>query len=364
MHTSEPVKGRPVLIGAFPPPVHGMAVVNAAIRDALIARSSAPIWLDIAGRSLKRGVLSQIRRLPRVIRSLCRFALIRGGKGAVYMSVSGGAGQIYEVLFLAVCRLKGATPYLHHHSYAYLDKPKWLTKLLMLLAGRRACHIVLSRGMERSLRANYAPGRVMVLSNAAIFPKEAAPHPVRREAVKRLGFMSNISREKGVFAFLELMERIQATGMPISGLLAGPFQDEETERAVRERMDVLTSTEYVGPVYGPSKEAFLQKIDVLVFPTQYQNEAEPLTIHEAMSRGIPVIAYARGAIEEIVSEGAGLSVPASDEFVGPAIGQLSAWLASSNSFQSASDAAAASFAQLSAQAETARERLLMELHPD
>ena len=37
-------------------------------------------------------------------------------------------------------------------------------------------------------------------------------------------------------------------------------------------------------------------IDLLIFPTRYTNETEGIINHEAMSRGVPVIAYGRGAI--------------------------------------------------------------------
>jgi len=50
-------------------------------------------------------------------------------------------------------------------------------------------------------------------------------------------------------------------------------------------------------------------VDVLLFPTDYANEAEPLVIHEAIRSGAHVIACERGAIPDILSNGAGLVVP-------------------------------------------------------
>ena len=99
---------RVVLVGAFPPPLHGMAAVNAAACERLRAVGSEPLVIDIAASSLDRSLLGRIDRLPRVISGLCRLALVRGFRGMVlYMSVSGGLGQLYELIFLLLGRIRG-----------------------------------------------------------------------------------------------------------------------------------------------------------------------------------------------------------------------------------------------------------------
>ena len=77
---------------------------------------------------------------------------------------------------------------------------------------------------------------------------------------------------------------------------------------VRERLKHVRVIDYVGPRYGRDKDAFYDSIDVLVFPTQ--NEAEPLVVHEAIERGVPVIAYGSGAIPEIINSDCGRVVRA------------------------------------------------------
>jgi glycosyltransferase involved in cell wall biosynthesis len=126
--------------------------------------------------------------------------------------------------------------------------------------------------------------------------------------------------------------------------LAGPFQDTDTEQAVRERLRTLPQVEYVGPQYGAAKDAFYEGIDVLIFPTRYENETEGIVNHEAMSRGIPVIAYGRGCIPEIVGADCGLVIDPAEPFVPAALTKLENWLADPAAFQAASQTAAARFA--------------------
>lgn len=61
----------------------------------------------------------------------------------------------------------------------------------------------------------------------------------------------------------------------------------------------------MGPVYGADKDRFYQQLDIFLFPTNYANEAEPLVVYEAMRRGVYVIACDRGAISEMLGNGAG-----------------------------------------------------------
>lgn len=347
------------MVGAFPPPVHGMAAVNAGVRDAVRQAGVTATVINLAAPSLDRSIMARLGRLPRVLRGLGRLARQSAlGGETLYMSVSGGLGQIYELAFLLLARLRGMRVFLHHHSFAYLDRPGMLTRALVRAAGEDAVHIVLSAGMAERLQRTYRAGRVMPVSNAVFF----IVGDTLTAAQKRLatiGFLSNISADKGVFEFLDLVAAAGNAGLPLRARLAGPFQDADTEQAVRERLRSLPQVEYVGPQYGAAKDAFYAGIDALVFPTRYVNEAEPVTIHEAMSRGIPVIAYGRGCIPEIIGAECGLVIDPAEPFVPAALAKLESWLADPEAFEAASRAAAARFARTYDENE-ARWRALLE----
>lgn len=356
-----------VMVGAFPPPVHGMAAVNAAMRDALRQAGVTATVIDIAAPSLDRSIADRLGRLPRVLRGLRRLAgqnAFRGG--TLYMSVSGGLGQVYELAFLLLARLRGMRVFLHHHSFAYLDEPTWVARALVTAAGSRAVHVTQSHGMAQRLHALYGAGHVVPISNAVLNPRQ--PGTARcRMAVRKLGFLSNLSAEKGVFEFLDLMAAAAAASLPITGVLAGACQDQSTRDRVEQRLRSLRNLSYVGAVYGADKEQFLDAIDVLVFPTRYRNETEGIVNHEAMSRGIPVIAYGRGCIPEIVGADCGLVIDPAEPFVPAALAKLESWLADPAAFQAASQAAAARFARTYDENETRWRALLEDIvgaHPD
>lgn len=350
-----------LMVGAFPPPVRGMPVVNASVRAQLRRMGVCPLVVNLSARGLERSMSARLARLPAVLSGLWRVASVHGRRvGMVYMSVSGGVGQVYEILFLLLARLYGMRPFLHHHSFAYLNERSWLTGWLVRVAGQKAVHITQSQGMAERLRNRYGAQVVVAISNAVFLVEEEGTVTVRSK-LRTAGFFSNISSEKGVFEFLDLFAAARDKGLGIQGRLAGPFQDIGTERRVMERLAMLPNVEYVGPKSGADKDEFFAGIDVLIFPSRYENETEGIVNHEAMSRGIPVIAYGRGCIPEILGSDCGKVIAPESAFVGEAIMQLETWLRDPNAFHAASQAAVQRFSQTYAQNEGRWKELLNEL---
>lgn len=337
-----------VMIGAFPPPVHGMANVNKAMHQLLSREHGKVIVIDISASSLNRSLLVRLERVYKVLAGI--LALLWHGKRrhtTVYMSVSGGGGQLYEALCILSSKIFRAKLWLHHHSFAYLgETPSALTTLLTRLAGPRANHICLSAAMAERLRALYpAVGSTFTLSNVVLLEGKGESCSPRQQLLT-IGYLSNIAREKGVFHFLDFCESLDRQGLSVKAAIAGPFQDTQTEESVRARLAALPNVEYLGPVYGDAKQQFFTKIDVLAFPTVYANEAEPLTIHEALSNAVPVITFDRGAIGEVITEACGLVIPKDADFAGAAVACVQRWLEAPDEFNAASCHALLRFEEL------------------
>jgi glycosyltransferase involved in cell wall biosynthesis len=348
------------MVGPFPPPVHGMAAVNGAVRRQLERMGTSLVGIDIAAPSLDRSPTARLARFPKALRGILRIGIQARRGETLYMSISGGFGQLYELLFLLLARLNGMRIFLHHHSYAYLDQPKALTRMLVYVAGSGTTHITLSDGMAARLQRTYQKAkRVVAISNAVLLFEEVGSSVGSHQGLAKIGFLGNIASEKGVFEFLAVAAKMEAIGIPVQAILAGPFQDPEIERLVRKRMACLRSVVYVGPKYGPNKAAFFCEIDVLLCPTR--NDAEPLTIHEAMMHGVPVIAYGRGAIGEIVSSVCGLVIDPAQDFVNRAVAQLQVWRESPQALQQASKAARERFLAIYAENKERWELMRAEL---
>lgn len=312
------------MIGAFPPPVHGMSVINRAMHDLLRSSERTVEVINLSAGTLDRGFRYHMTRGCRAAWGVVRCLISRDRGSSVYISLSGGWGQLYEFPLLLLSRALHRGVTIHHHSYAYLSRRRPLTALLFRAAPRDTLHVVLSNGMRDHLQSLYAAPRALVLSNSA-FLSTADSFEISSGWRGVVGFLSNISEEKGVLDFVELADECATRGLDFKFVLAGPFQDARIERHVRELLESRNYVEYVGPVYGAAKADFFRSIDALVFPTRYVNEAEPVTIHEALMHGAPVIAFKRGAIAEIIPDGCGAVVPVDENFVQSATTVLAHW---------------------------------------
>jgi glycosyltransferase involved in cell wall biosynthesis len=261
----------------------------------------------------------------------------------VYVGISGGWGQVYDLFFIAISRFFKLNIYLHHHSYQYINKPKMVNKLLFTLAGKNSNHIVACSKMEVDLKLKY-----QMISNIRVISGICAIEPwighiISREKIKTIGFLSNISKEKGIFIFLKIAQYFLQKNIAIKFLLGGPFQDEHIRFEIEKHLSCLSNVHYVGSKYGDEKKNFFDSIDLFLFPTLYSNESEGLVIHEAMSRAVPVISFARGCIEHIVTNDVGLAIQPGDDFFHTAVSKVEEWLSRPDVFHAKSRMALSEF---------------------
>lgn len=309
-------------VGPFPQPVHGFSWVNRQVFNGLLSRSVVSVY-DRARPRLSSGVLQKFLRPWITIGQwfIFVFRLLFSRPLAIYIGWSGGAGMILDFPFALAARVFRLPVYVHHHSFAYLNSPSFLARSCLALM-RKCQHVVLCERMGALLSTvHLIPAEnVTVLSNAAFLP---ATDQTINECTGTLtvGFLSNITAEKGIFDFFDLAERFAGIDDGPLFLIAGPIGDSVRE-VFHQRSSELRNVQHVGPVYGEAKDAFYRRLDLLAFPTRYPNEAEPVTILEAFRAGVPVIANHRGCIATMLDEFSGLGVLRASDFVDEAAALL------------------------------------------
>jgi len=213
-----------IMVGTFPPPIHGMSWVNESVRRDLLADGHEVRVINVAAKSLDRGLISRLTKLARSFVGWGRlYGLgIRHSGALLYLAMSGGAGQLYDGLFLLIGRIRKLRRVVHHHSYAYLDRDNLLTRAVINLAGRDTVHVVLSRKMAVRLTRNYGVSEVRVVSNA-IFQDQVSPRS--RKDCRAIGFLGNICAAKGIEEFIEVARSSLAQKIVSRVEVAGPCPD-------------------------------------------------------------------------------------------------------------------------------------------
>jgi glycosyltransferase involved in cell wall biosynthesis len=114
-----------------------------------------------------------------------------------------------------------------------------------------------------------------------------------------LAFIGRISREKRVDRAIEIARQ---TGLPLR--IAAKIDDadrEYFEREIRPLFD-LPFVEYLGEISEHEKAAFLGGARALLFPIDWE-EPFGLVMIESMACGTPVVAWRRGSVPEVMTEG-------------------------------------------------------------
>jgi glycosyltransferase involved in cell wall biosynthesis len=143
--------------------------------------------------------------------------------------------------------------------------------------------------------------RSLIISNATFVDpgKSASSFSTRRDLV--IGLIGNLTPEKGLYEFIEIVRIAKARALPIRGVLAGPIVRDSDRIVLQTLKDELGEhLDYRGPVYHAEKARFFENIDVFVFPTTYLNEAQPTVIFEALANSVPIISFDRGCIRNQV----------------------------------------------------------------
>jgi glycosyltransferase involved in cell wall biosynthesis len=131
-----------------------------------------------------------------------------------------------------------------------------------------------------------------------------------------LAFFGRIHPDKGVVAAIEVAKE---AGIPLR--IAGIIHDERYfEGEVVPRLDG-ERVQFVGPVQAEDRSRFLGGAMALLHLIDF-DEPFGLSVVEAMACGTPVIAFARGAMSEIIDEGATGSVVTDVESAADAVRKI------------------------------------------
>ncbi|WP_363349456.1 glycosyltransferase [Methylocystis echinoides] len=220
--------------------------------------------------------------------------------------------MFYNFLTVTFARLFGYKLFLHHHASSYIKSYDLRFATLCRLAGERSLHIVLSEQMAKDLKLHYNSAQTVVAHNASHILACEKHERIDKNGMLTMGFLSNLTIEKGLDTVLDAFESIYSDGLDAQLLLAGPIVDERAHALIAAaRLKFGDALIELGSVSGEAKDRFFSSIDLFLFPSRYRFEAQPLVILEALSHGVAVLATDHGYIQEIISP-LGTGVGASD----------------------------------------------------
>ena len=116
------------------------------------------------------------------------------------------------------------------------------------------------------------------------------------ESGRRITFMGRVEKRKGVYDLIEIAKEIQKIDENLTVTLCGDGDLEQIRKYIE--YNSISNVKVLGWVDKSKKDKILGETIINILPSY--NEGMPMSILEAMGRGIPTIATTVGGIPEII----------------------------------------------------------------
>jgi glycosyltransferase involved in cell wall biosynthesis len=156
--------------------------------------------------------------------------------------------------------------------------------------------------MADAFAAIYSTDAALVpVSNAFAVHASQEPASDRRTDVVSLVHVSNLSREKGTDLVLDAVGELRERGIECTLTLIGRVR----EPAIASKIEMTERLHpgcvaHLGEQDPAGVARALDRSHLMIFPSVYRNEAQPMVVLEALSRGVPALVSRRGSMVTMV----------------------------------------------------------------
>ena len=174
----------------------------------------------------------------------------------------------------------------------------WKRKIRYLLEKSDAV-ICLSESWKTALMKIAPAGKITVIKNAISLPFLSDRQKKENKSIN-IVFLGLIGERKGIFDLIKVLSRLIAEECNIHLTVGG---NGDIKRLINEieKNGLKNNVTYAGWIVGNDKDELMRNTDIFVLPSY--GEGMPMTILEAMSYAIPVIATNVGGIPELIKDG-------------------------------------------------------------
>ena len=296
----------------LPPPIHGAAMVGKWIHesekinetfDCRYINLTAAANLSDIGKVGFGKVIQFSRMMNRIRRTVKLFK-----PDLVYVTPNASGGAFYKD-FMVVNMLKrmGCRVLCHYHNkgvkrrqfHSFDDQlyRSFFKDIKVLLIVPQLYH-----DMKKYLRIR----DTYFCPNGVPMKLEHEPDADRHNEIPEILYLSNLFVSKGIIDLLDALYLLRGDGYKfhctVVGAEAAAMNGEKLQEEIESR-HLGTMVEYVGPKYGSDKDPYLDRADIMAFPTFYPKECFPLVNLEAMERKIPVVSTYEGGIPYMIKDG-------------------------------------------------------------
>ncbi len=240
--------------------------------------------------------------------------LMRRRPDVVHLHTASYGSFVRKALLAGWAHAMGVPVVLHMHGAEfhrfYTRSPLPLRRIIRSTLSAADAVVALGDSWARRLAEIAPDARILVVPNA-VRPHSPRSHNTMGGPVEVL-FLGEIGDRKGAFCLLDAWAHLRHEGA-VTGLAHLTLAGDGAVAAARRRVadlgvgDSVSVPGWVDPAEVPG---LLRRSHVLVLASR--NEGQPMSILEAMSHGLCVVAGSVGGIPDLVDDASGILVPPDD----------------------------------------------------
>ena len=310
-----------LIIGPLPPPIQGETTAIKTILDSKKIRNEFNIDVINTSMGKKSGTVGSfsfrklLRDLRIIIKLLKQVYLNNLNKkfDIVYLSISQTKlGLLRDLIILNIVSLKTKYLIVHLHGNNLgntIDLFGSIGKKIISNTFKKVdLGIVLGENLINNYRGLISSVKIVQNGVDDVVTKDnniILRNNKNQDQEVKIIYLSNLIKAKGFIDLIEACIDLIRDGLNIKLTLAGAIYDQlEAEMIFKkvEKLGLKKFINYVGIVEGEEKRKLLLESDIMVLPTKYPVEGQPLSILEGMSAGLPIISSEIGCIPEMVTD--------------------------------------------------------------
>lgn len=290
----------------LPPPVHGVTTMNSYLANSELLKNS--FLLDIINLQFNSSY-NKLKKfsIKKVIKAIAYgFEIVRKMRykkpQLVYFTlVPTGFAFYRDAYYVFLLKFFKVNIVLHLHGKGIKENAdnNFIKKRFYKWIFKDTFVICLSEKLTLDIADIYKQKPFIVANGIEVHPYFNRPEEASINAIPKILYLSNFTRNKGILTFIESLGLLKKEGhVFIARIVGAPYLTIDFLEKYIETNDLSGYVEIIGPLYGEDKLMEYKNADVFVFPTHY--EAFGLVNLEAMQFSLPVVSTFEGSIPDIV----------------------------------------------------------------
>lgn len=300
-----------LVIGPLPPPAGGMET----ILNQISFMRYKNIKIKIFNTSKKRIIKSLIvfNLLNFIYRSIkLTYILLFYRPDLLHIHTASSKSFWQNHIYFQICKIFNKKIILHIHGGAFKDfythSNKFIKARIIKTLNSADSLIVLSNYWFNFFKTLCPTQKIHILPNSIdldIISKYNIKKSKKIDNKYNILFVGRIEKQKGIYELLNAFSEIKNKNLFL--YIMGPFMNNEREiRTLTKKLKISNRVKFLGMISGPEKYEYFSKSHLFVLPSYW--EGLPLSVLEAMSFGLPIIATDVGAIPEIIKKENGILI--------------------------------------------------------